>query len=879
MRRTKVTIGLQLLAGVLLIASTPTVRGATQCPFPIALQDCDGNGIDDNCDLSCSSQYANCLSCAFVVGCGESANCNGNNMPDVCEADCDGDGIPNDCEPVADQDCDDNGVCNDDQIANCMLDFACADCNTNGLPDVCDITSGLEVDCNLNDRPDSCELDEGETDCNGNAILDVCETSPQYCGGGCLPDCNGNGKPDECDYPPNVLFVDDDALTGGDGSSWCEAYDSLQDALADATSGDEIWVAQGTYLPSDCAPSCGSGDRLATFSMIDNVTIKGGFIGIGAPKINARNIAGNPSILSGALGAVNSYHVVMALSVTSTAVLDGFTVKEGRASGTGFNGSGAGMFIFFAYPSIVDCSFVDNVAFGVSMAGDGGGGVYSRLGGPSFVRCLFQHNEGSIGAGVFADKDFDDFTPARFEDCVFFSNFTKLGVITPLGGFGAGIYLRESNAIISDTRFIANRALEGGGGLCAAFGSDAVITNCLFHQNHSYNAGGIGNRENSNGKVTNCTFSFNTATNGGGGYYNNNSTPTLTNCVFWGNVGPDSTEVNQITEVGEGGVDLSYSCVQGLTGALEGDGNIDDNPNFRDVNGVDNLPGTLDDDLRLGHGYCPDTNRCIDGGSNVAAADFTEDLEGRNRFIDDINTTDTGLEDPQNLGRPIVDMGAFEFREVCGDTECNGERNCTCEADCGPCPSEICGNGVDDDCDGCVDEFDSDCSSFPGSSFPYSEDFQAGLGAWTNVGGDDFDWTRRSGSTPSTGTGPSGDHTTGSGWYMYIETSSPRVLGDIAILESPSFDLNGTTEADFSFWYHMNGNSIGTLDVEVSTDCSTWTNLWTLSGHQGDVWSQGNVPLDSYVGTTVRIRFVGERGASWQGDIAIDDVSLAVVEP
>lgn len=35
----------------------------------------------------------------------------------------------------------------------------------------------------------------------------------------------------------------------GDGSSWEKAMGSLDDALAKATSGDEIWIAAGTYKP------------------------------------------------------------------------------------------------------------------------------------------------------------------------------------------------------------------------------------------------------------------------------------------------------------------------------------------------------------------------------------------------------------------------------------------------------------------------------------------------------------------------------------------------------------------------------------------------------------------------------------------------------
>lgn len=45
-----------------------------------------------------------------------------------------------------------------------------------------------------------------------------------------------------------VIYVDDDASAGGNGRSWLTAYNDLQDAFANASIEDEIWIAEGTYI-------------------------------------------------------------------------------------------------------------------------------------------------------------------------------------------------------------------------------------------------------------------------------------------------------------------------------------------------------------------------------------------------------------------------------------------------------------------------------------------------------------------------------------------------------------------------------------------------------------------------------------------------------
>lgn len=44
-----------------------------------------------------------------------------------------------------------------------------------------------------------------------------------------------------------IIYVK--AGAGGTGGTWANAYDNLQSAISAATSDDQIWVAQGRYLP------------------------------------------------------------------------------------------------------------------------------------------------------------------------------------------------------------------------------------------------------------------------------------------------------------------------------------------------------------------------------------------------------------------------------------------------------------------------------------------------------------------------------------------------------------------------------------------------------------------------------------------------------
>jgi len=160
-------------------------------------------------------------------------------------------------------------------------------------------------------------------------------------------------------------------------------------------------------------------------------------------------------------------------------------------------------------------------------------------------------------------------------------------------------------------------------------------------------------------------------------------------------------------------------------------------------------------------------------------------------------------------------------------------------------------------------------------------DFEgAGLSNWIQIGNppDDFDWTQRSGSTPSSSTGPSSSHD-GSD-YIYTEATGGST-GDVASLESPCVDLTGMSSAHLDFWTHLYGSDMGTLDVEVSASvgqtCASpgaFGTVFSVSGNQGNQWSEVVVDLDAYAGKSIQIRLVGTRGNGYRSDISVDDLTL-----
>jgi hypothetical protein len=158
---------------------------------------------------------------------------------------------------------------------------------------------------------------------------------------------------------------------------------------------------------------------------------------------------------------------------------------------------------------------------------------------------------------------------------------------------------------------------------------------------------------------------------------------------------------------------------------------------------------------------------------------------------------------------------------------------------------------------------------------PYIEDFDNGISnCWSQeLAADDFDWTLNTGPTPSNGfgTGPT-DDVTGGGNYIYTEASNPRDPGDIAVIYSSFIDVSNLNSPELNFYYHMFGPNMGTLEIEVF-DGNSFTNIFTLTGDQGDVWFQNSIPIVTS-SNIIQFKIIGEIGGNWSGDIAIDNFEV-----
>lgn len=418
-----------------------------------------------------------------------------------------------------------------------------------------------------------------------------------------------------------ILYVDKNASGVDDGSSWENAFLTLQEALdwsnAHSATSFEIWVAEGIYYPDEGGGRIDN-DRSEVFRIAwNNVQIYGGFAGNETQREQRDWIAHRTSLSGNIVHSSSwsesqlSFRVIYLdgetnQPLTGATVLDGITIEYGNSTYAPVVMNGAGLYC----------------------AGSGSGNACS----PTVRNVTFYNNKVvGRGGGMYCDGSSGGICSPALKNVVFSYNFADVN--------GGGMYNDNASPTLVNVVFSDNLTINCGA-LSNNYGNPS-LTNVNFYRNQGVtDAGAICNSNNSP-TFTNLTISNNLTYSGSsGGISNYSSNPEIVNSIFWGNY-IDAVGSSQIYNDTNSTPIIKYSDIEGgcPSGAACGPGMIYSNPKFFAPD-ADNYRLRADSPV-------------VDAGTN-AGVTAGIDLDGAPRKVD-MPASDTG-----SGIAPIVDMGAYE---------------------------------------------------------------------------------------------------------------------------------------------------------------------------------------------------------------------------
>ncbi|MCU0578876.1 MAG: hypothetical protein MUF69_04945, partial [Desulfobacterota bacterium] len=170
-----------------------------------------------------------------------------------------------------------------------------------------------------------------------------------------------------------VWYVDAAQGVSGNGTSWHEAFKTIQEAVPWAVGSDEIWVKKGIY------------PLASTINLnMKMISIYGGFAG-GETELSQRDIRNNTTTIDG-----QNLHRCFYVYYGAPRI-DGFTITRGK-SGSYLNPNDyMGGAIYFdrcgdLIPVVINCVFKDNLAENV------GGAIANYYSSPYILNSSFSGN-------------------------------------------------------------------------------------------------------------------------------------------------------------------------------------------------------------------------------------------------------------------------------------------------------------------------------------------------------------------------------------------------------------------------------------------------------------------------------------------------------
>lgn len=404
-----------------------------------------------------------------------------------------------------------------------------------------------------------------------------------------LPDVGGEpdvGLTEEVGVPPcgpapepgSVLHVDANAEPGGDGASWGTAHRRLQDALLNASSGMEVWVAAGTYVPVVPADpdNITNQERDASFWIPAGVSVFGGFTATEELACE-RDPGQHVTVLSGDLLANDSdedgdgyddagfddnvVHVVEVRDVDESAVLAGFTITGGHAVGSGDRPRGGGVFCENGSLELDRVVFEQNRAASIF----GSGAAIAAFECSLDVRdSTFRENTSAARAGALHVVG-----PSTLE--IRESNFAGNRAVSAGGALDIN---GEVQAMIRDSRFVGNEVTEGGGGNgngggVNVDGGRVIFSRVRFDGNLAEVVGGGLSVRSGRVIVSHSVFTDNDGGGRGGAIYNASFTSDFT-ATYSLLVGNRAGRGGAIASRGE--LRLDHSTVVGNEAVVRGNG-------------------------------------------------------------------------------------------------------------------------------------------------------------------------------------------------------------------------------------------------------------------------------------------------------------------